>query len=246
MKQFVLPEDFAGEQTIELSGDDYHYLCTVRRYGVGDTFAALDRDGTRYVAEVTDLRRGRCTVVLMPDGKPCREGAAITLYQSLPKGSKMDQIVRQATEAGVSRIVPVTSEHTISHIEGKVEKKLDRWRRIAQEAVQQSRAPRVPEITAPHPIAGISAGPLTLYFDSDDAGATSLHQRLSEPAASVGVVIGPEGGWSEKDRQTFEHLGISSAFLGPQVLRTETAALYAVASIQIILLEQDQWIIRSE
>lgn len=252
MKQFVLPANFAGEGEITLTGSDFHYLCTVRRHRVDDTFLALDRRGNAYHATVTRVGGARVTVSLVPRAAPVANGPFVTLYQSLPKGSKMDQIVRQVTESGVRRIVPVISEHTIPQIGNnaeKKEKKLTRWRRIVEEAVQQSRAPVIPELTTPVTVQELGArrsvDELSLCFDSDADGASSLHSLLAEHFGPIGIAVGPEGGWSPDDRRRLTAAGFRPAYLGAQVLRTETAAVYAVAAVQIIALERDQWSTRS-
>ena len=249
MKQFVLPADFAGEREITLTGSDFHYLCTVRRHHVDDTFVALDRTGNAYQATVTRVGGARVTVSLAPRAAPAATGPFVTLYQSLPKGSKMNQIVRQVTESGVRRIVPVISEHTIPQIGDKVQQKLTRWRRILEEAVQQSRAPVIPELTTPVTVQELGArrsvDELSLCFDSDADGASSLHSLLAEHFGPIGIAVGPEGGWSPDDRRRLAAAGFRPAYLGAQVLRTETAAVYAVAAVQIIALERDQWSTRS-
>lgn len=249
MKQFVLPEDYQGSDRLVVEGPDFHYLCNVRRFREGDEFMALDRRGVRYVATVVSRARDRCEVGLSVLGTSESGDLSVTLFQCLPKAAKMDQIVRQATEAGVLRIVPVISQHTVVNLEGKERKRLARWRRIVEEAVQQSRSPLVPAVEEPVRIATLERSTgnrgISLYFDSDGSGSKSLHRHLSRDVESVDVVIGPEGGLSPRDIDALRNGGFESAYLGRQVLRTETAAVYAVAAIRTIALEKEEWSIRS-
>jgi 16S rRNA (uracil1498-N3)-methyltransferase len=249
MKQFVLPKGYAGEHRTTLTGSDFHYLCTVRRYRAGDSFVAVDRAGGRHNAKIVEVDKHRCVVSLFPLDSPSLQSPVITLFQCMPKGSKMDQIVRQATETGVRRIVPVVSEHTVPNIQGKEDKKLARWRRISEEAVQQSSAPAIPEIDRPTALAAINptsgANSVALYFDSDGVGSPALHEYLAGTVDVVDVVIGPEGGFSAADIAELKENGFGPAYLGRQVLRSETAAVYAVAAIRVIVAEKEKWTSRS-
>jgi 16S rRNA (uracil1498-N3)-methyltransferase len=141
MKQFLLPEEYSGEKCISLTDRDRHYLLNVQRKQEGDSFFCSDREGNLYRAVIESVSDGSCRLSLIPR-KPdaVRAGAEIRLFQCLPKGKKTDLILRQAVEAGITRISPVLSERVVIRIPSgqEREKKLARWNKIIREACQQS------------------------------------------------------------------------------------------------------------
>ena len=163
MKQFLLPGWYRGESRISLDGEDFRYLVRVLRKRAGDRLAAVDAGGTGFVLRILRVGRSECDVELAPAAvAPVSPGGTrITLMQCLPKGRKIDLIVRQATEAGVERIVLVVSEHSQVRPDEK-DARVPRLRKIAREALQQSGAPRLPEIEEPRSLASVarSAGEL--------------------------------------------------------------------------------------
>jgi 16S rRNA (uracil1498-N3)-methyltransferase len=248
MKTFVLPADYAGEAELELRGGDFHYLCVVRRLQEGDRFTATGPTGTRFEARITAILDGTCRVALRPlTEQPEGPDHLITLYQCIPKARKMDGIVRQATEAGVSAIVPVTSDYTVPRLHGNDEwtKRLRRWERIARQAVQQSGTRTVPEIGEPLTTAQLAARAqeldVLLFFHQAPLAKASLHGYLSRYPRRIGIVVGPEGGLSDREVSLMRESGGSPVYLGPNVLRAETCAVFALAAIQIILREKESW-----
>ncbi|MFW6223882.1 MAG: RsmE family RNA methyltransferase, partial [Spirochaetota bacterium] len=172
----------------------------------------------------------------------------IVLYQCLPKGRKLDQIVRQAVEAGATRIVPVASRRVVKRLEAGEgsQRKLERWRRIAEEAVQQSGRSTIPAV---EPVCELPELPpvdaedseLGLLFHEKTLADRSIGSYLSAGPRRVAVVIGPEGGLSEDEVGILERRGFNPVSLGPNVLRTETAAIYAIAAVQSVYRELVAW-----
>jgi 16S rRNA (uracil1498-N3)-methyltransferase len=265
MKQFVLPAEYAGEDELTLTGRDFHYLHRVRRLGAGDSFAGRGPDGRPYRLTVLDVGtdRLRLRVEAAPASGaggdaaagPATSGAAgaagdpaaelhITLFQCLPKGRLLDRIVRQTVEAGVARLVPVTSAHAVKRVDAaeRGAKQLARWRRIAEEAVQQSGRSRLPEVA---PVAGFDeipaietgGGRIGLAFHEKALADHRIGSYLNAGSREVVLVVGPEGGLSDEEVSLLDRRGFNLVSLGPQVLRTETAALYAVAAVQSIYRE---------
>jgi 16S rRNA (uracil1498-N3)-methyltransferase len=250
MKHFLLPRRYAGEPHVTLSGDDLHYLTRVLRKRVGDCLPALAPSGARYTMRIEEITRAGCAVSLIPDspeaGADAPRMARIRLLQCLPKGKKMDLIVRQAVEAGVSRIVPLMSARSITVPEDPA-KRSSRWRRIAREALQQSGNTALTAIDEPVAFmdgAGLEGAHDTgLFFHQERLPGDSLHGALSrvEPSGMVSLCIGPEGGLSDDEVDHLRLRGFRPVYLGDTVLRTETAALYAVAVVRTILRERDTW-----
>lgn len=176
----------------------------------------------------------------------------VTLVQALLKGKKMDQVIRQATELGVARIIPVHSSRSVPHFSGKDgEKKAQRWRTIVREAVQQSGSSIITEVATPVPleeaIQGMDRVPtLKLFFHERPLAQLSLHRYLSQVPVQVTVAIGPEGGFGPGDVELFASGGFQGVTLAGTILRAETAAVAALAIVKTLLSEQGEWRLRDE
>jgi len=246
MKQFLLPPWYAGQARISISGDDHRYLARVLRLRPGATLPAVDARGTRYVMTIAAVSRTSADVEVSPAAQPAESprAAPITLLQCLPKGRKIDLIIRQATEAGVSRIVLLESQRCVARASEDAGR-LDRLSKIAREALQQSGNPRLPVIDAPRPLASVTdaAGSwgTALFFHEERLSAGTLHELLAGPQERISILIGPEGGLSPSETGLLMAAGFRPAHLGGTVLRVETAAIYAVAAVQMILQERDAW-----
>ena len=261
MKHFLLPDDFAGTQIFTLGKDDSHYLKNVLRYKEGDAFDAVDRSGIRWKAVFSEIEGKK--VVLELDRIPQKDSVAenplsgsavsvkkkksseIILCQCLPKGKKMDIIIRQATEAGISEIQPLESEFSIVKYDKKGWKaKHERYEKIAREAFQQSGSDKLPRISEPVPLTSIKIrekNEIGLFFHQKSIENISLHKYLFSVPDKILLIIGPEGGLSDNEILYLRENNFLPAYLGKNVLRTETAALYAAAAVKTILLERESW-----
>ncbi len=249
MKQFLLPRTYAGEPRLTLTGGDFRYLVRVLRLGPGDQRTAVDLRGRRYTLRIQEVGASQVDVGISPQVGPTPDGLAergpeITLLQCLPKGRKIDLIVRQATEAGVSRIVPVVSEHSLVRPDGEGGHR-QRLERIAREALQQSGARRLPTIDAPRSLASVAESGedwgTALFFHEKALAALSLHRLLAGGSTRISMLIGPEGGLSEAEVGMLRTAGFAPVFLGADVLRVETAALFALGAVKMIIQEKDSW-----
>lgn len=248
MRVFVLPEAGAGEKAREIRGRDFHYLVHVLRLGVGDRFPASDGEGRKRECRIASIGPDWARLELEPDAESERAGPELVLIQALPKGRKMDQIVRQATEAGVAEIRPVFSRHSLSRLEDPQDRtrRAERWRRIAREAAQQSGGSRVPRVAEPAELQQALApaaeeGELRLMFHQERLSEGTLHRALSSSPRRITLLVGPEGGLAAEETSLARERGFLPITVGRRVFRTETAALYAVAAIQIILEEKESW-----
>ncbi len=212
----------------------------------GTEITAVDAHGARYVMKLARISRSGCEAELRPAEAPAPASgsAAITLLQCLPKGRKIDLIIRQATEAGVSRIVLLESQRSIARATEDANR-MARLEKVSREALQQSGNPRLPVMDPPRPLETLrgTAGQwgMALFFHEERLSASTLHELLAEPAGRVSILIGPEGGLSPMERELLAGAGFRPAFLGQTVLRVETAAIYAIAAVQTILQERDAW-----
>jgi 16S rRNA (uracil1498-N3)-methyltransferase len=220
--------------TLPLSAGDVHHLRDVLRLGAGDTIEVVG-DGVAWTVrleEVADTARGVREGVVPPFGPLPR----VTLAQGLAKGEKMDTVVRQATELGVERIVPFSSERSVVKLDpSKVVARTDRWRRIAQGAAKQAHRLDVPQVVEVVSLDGLPealSGTTMLVAWEDAAGAPGVAAALAaagSPDAQVSVIVGPEGGLSVSEVAVLERAGAVRVSLGPMILRTETAGVIATA-----------------
>ena len=262
MRHYVLPDHYDGSGYLELSVDESRYLTRVLRKRPGDSFDGVDPNGNRVSVTIRQAAADRCILEIShanaaekPDGPQATgESAgsrlALTLFQCIPKANKMDLIVRQAVESGVERIVPIQSEHAVAKIDmNGFEKKRDRWLRIARQAMQQSGREIPPEITTPATVSQLpeiwrehsGQNGVCLFFHEKPVAAATLHSLLSSRPGTVGICIGPEGGFSRGEVENLLNSGVQPVYINTNVLRTETAALYAVAAVQTVILEKDTW-----
>ncbi len=247
MHQFLLPYTFSKEPEITLTGEEFHYLVNVLRLKEDASFEGMDRDGNNYNLRIVFI--GKESLVLECKPVNSRKGErrpSITLYQCICKGKKMDSIVRQATEIGVTAIIPVISEYTIPKIDTKDSgNKMERWNRIVREAVQQSASPIITEIKTPVNLAKIenykSPDGINLFFHQRPLENRSLHEYLSGYPSRISLLIGPEGGLSESETKLLQDIGFYPVFLKTNILRAETAAVYGLSAVQTILMEREYW-----
>ena len=213
-------------EALTLPEDEARHLFKVLRARAGDPVEVVGAGGALALARVEDGRT--VTVVEALDAGFVE--VAVTLYQAVPKGGRMDLVVEKATEAGATRIVPLLTEHgEVNPREGKV----DRWRRVAEAAARQSLRLRVPEVAEPMAF-GVA------LREAGEAGVL-LHNAIGVDdvedviGAGVCLFVGPEGGWSGGELEEAGEAGLSVGGLGPYRLRSETAGMVAVARARAAL-----------
>jgi 16S rRNA (uracil1498-N3)-methyltransferase len=256
MKRFILPGPPGDGGLIRLSGADYHYLARVRRFAPGAVFDARLPTGEPVRVRVRSVAGDCLTGQCLPAGAPASGVEAfplppILLFQALPKGAKMDLIVRQAAEGGITEVVPFVSAHSVPRPES-FGPRMERWRRIIKEARQQSGSPVETSVRMPCAEPALLAYWDTLRAARSRALGILLHQEPLEKGTFhgylgtrpplVALAVGPEGGFSGPEAARFLSAGFKPLVIGDTILRTETAALYAAAAIRVILLESSAWI----
>ncbi len=217
----------------ELRGEEARHLTRVLRVEAGRQFEISDNSAA-WLAEVAEARGERVvfrTLAPITDPEP---PVRVTLVAALFKFDRFEWMVEKATELGVERIQPVEAARTDKGLFEASPKRVERWRRIAREASQQARRLRLPEIAEALRLAqALETADGARYF-LDEAGAPPLFSVLdrSQPApARVSLAVGPEGGWTEAERQLARQFGWQSAGLGAGILRAETAAVAALAVV---------------
>lgn len=229
-RRLVLPEVTLGLGALELDADAAQYLRDVLRLGPGAPLLVSDGRGAAADAEVVEVSRRRVVVRIervtaLAEEAPLR----LALLQAVGKGDKMDAVVRQATELGVSAIVPVLTARAVARQEARV----DRWRRVAIEAIRVSGRVFLPALDPVTPLAEVLSrprSPLALCFaaSAEHSLGVALEALPTAPPA-VEVLVGPEGGLTAEEIAAAEQAGFQAVRLGPHTLRTETAGPAVVA-----------------
>jgi 16S rRNA (uracil1498-N3)-methyltransferase len=259
MRQFILPEDWDGGPTCLLEGGRARYVARVLRLAPGDSFPGLDSRGRPWACTVTEAHPGRLLLSVAPApapaapaaGAPGDELARIILVQGLPKGAKMDLVVRQAAEAGVYAVIPLLSARSLARGEESGPRRLERWERIVREAMQQSGSrtrtrvcePVEPaELPAALAAQGLGPGNPKILLHEAPLAQSSMHGYLTGAPDAIALCVGPEGGFAPDEVDSLIREGFQPLRLAGAILRAETAALYAVAAARIILSERSSWI----
>lgn len=222
-------------QTLSLPDDVANHLVRVMRLREGEACVLFNGDGHDYHATLVESGK-RDARVQVASAHPLDNESAlpITLLQGIARGEKMDLILQKATELGVQAIVPVNAERTEVKLDAaRAEKRLAHWRSVVVSACGQSGRARVPTVAPPQTLqdAAQAMPAQALKLTLDPQGEHRL-STLSEAPAGVVIAIGPEGGWSPRDRLALQQAGFQGLQLGPRVLRTETAGLAAIAAVQ--------------
>lgn len=220
----VLPESAAS------------HLSRVLRLREGDACVLFNGDGHDYTARLTAVGKREVVAEVISGRVVDNESPLqLTLLQGIARGEKMDLILQKATELGVAAFVPVIAERTEVKLDAeRTTKRMAHWGSVIASACEQSGRARLPQLHVAAPLALVVAGldPALAKLSLDPEGALSLVSVPTPSPAAMVIAIGPEGGWSPRDRQVLQAGGFSGLRLGPRVLRTETAGLAAIAALQ--------------
>ena len=252
MRLFLIPEFYNGGSLLELTENDYHYLIRVLRYKKGYEFSGRDNKGNFFDLTLKEIFDDRCVLEVKESVDQRVKLPEIILYQCVCKGKKMDQIIRQATEAGVYSIIPVVSDFSVPRLDTEKSGKIDRWCKVIRVAIQQSGSRVNTQIEAPVTIdelpgideAACINSEIGLFFHQEALDHGTLHGYLNSQPMRISLVIGPEGGLSDREIEVLYNKNYTSVYLKTNVLRAETAALYAVSAVQTILLESGNWVLK--
>jgi 16S rRNA (uracil1498-N3)-methyltransferase len=228
---------------VELPPDTASHLARVLRARAGDELILFNGDGREFCGAIETVRGSRVTASVGVGRPVDRESPlGISLVQCVPRGDRMDLIVQKATELGVARIVPVLSQRSVVRLDkDQAGSKAAHWRAVAVSACEQCGRNRLPVIEAAQPLLnylGESAPGtgLRLVFEPESEPQQRATAQHAGPAAvgiaAAEIAIGPEGGFAGDELEAFRVAGFSKVGLGPRVLRTETAAIAALAWLQ--------------
>ena len=224
-------------QKVILGDDDVHHLLHVMRAREKEEIEVVS-DGKLYSAIIDSINPLAITVSYeIPSDSELPTD--ITLFFALAKGDKIEFVVQKATELGVNRIVLIKTERCVVKYDDKdVEKKLSRYQKIAKEASEQCHRLNVPEIVGVYDIKKIPdelLSDINLLAYEKVAGKTDSLFNKTKNNQSTSIMIGPEGGFSEKEVEYLTKRGFDLVSLGKRILRTETAAVYALSVIGFLM-----------
>ena len=245
MHRFFVEPSQIGEKEIVITGPDVNHIRNVLRMRAGEELLAADGRGSEYRCIVRELQDSEiwaeiCWKLSGSAELPSR----ITLFQGLPKSDKMDLIIQKCVELGVFRIVPVTTKRTVVKLDAKKEEsRRKRWTAVSESAAKQSGRGIIPEISGVQSFreAVEEAGELDVclipYEKAENMARTREILSGIPAGASIGVFIGPEGGFEEEEVREAMEAGARPITLGRRILRTETAGMAVLAMLGYLLEE---------
>jgi 16S rRNA (uracil1498-N3)-methyltransferase len=238
MQKFIIPKIDTLPSKASIHGQDAKHIAKVLRLSQGNPIEVTDGDGRDYTAQIVSISPGNIDVSILNRYDSLTESPLhITLCSGMLKDKKMDLVIKHVTQLGISQWIPFFCERSIPTPDAKrMEKRHLRWETIAGESLKQCRRSRLPKIAAPLSFEQLldhsAAYELKIAFWEK---ATQKLDSLKKNPANIIILIGPEGGFSEKEIKMAKEKGFLSYSLGPRILRAETAAISSCTLIQHIL-----------
>ena len=239
MRRFTIAPERRDGSHVTFDRDESHHLARVLRLRPGDTVIAVDGSGHDYTVRLERVGEGEATGTILGVATRAAESPLpITLLQGVPKGDKMELIVRAATELGITRVVPALTARTIVRLEpARWRERARRWQRVAKEAAKQSRRAVIPEVDVPCTLdaaleRAAGAALRLCLWEGEAPPLARILDALDGPPASAAVLVGPEGGLGRDEVLAAETRGWRVASVGPRILRTETAGPALIAILQ--------------
>jgi 16S rRNA (uracil1498-N3)-methyltransferase len=217
----------------QINDQDAHHLTRVLRGEPGQKFEVSDNHHV-YLAEVETARKDLVRFRILDQIDAAAPVVQTALFAALIKFEHFEWLIEKATELGVTEITPVQTERSEKGLEAAAPKRLTRWQRIAREASEQSRRARLPIIESPIDLTEALRMEAGHRFALDEAEARPILSAFLDartPGDRVALLVGPEGGWTERERTAIAAAGWTAVSLGQNILRTETAAIAALAIV---------------
>jgi 16S rRNA (uracil1498-N3)-methyltransferase len=242
-KRFFINSNEINFPWTQIKGSEHHHLCHVLRKKPGDIIIIFDERGVVYRGKIIDIEKQQTSILLLDKQPPPPREVMINLGLGILKAKTMDLVIQKATEWGVARIWPLLTSRSVVKLGEKWEKKIIRWHQIAVEAAKQSGQVLLPQIKMPLSLEQFleNCSAPRKYLLSESSGELLwkvLEEMKGENTSGVDqldkeviLLIGPEGGWTEKEQKYMMSHGFKAVSLGPYVLRAETAAISSVAII---------------
>lgn len=239
MHKFFANCEMVNDSYATITGDDVKHIYKVLRLNCGDEVVINNEQGKEYLGEIEEITKQYVKVKIIEEIEINSESNLnITLFQGLPKSTKMDLVVQKCTELGVNTFVPIITSRVDVKLKGEF-KKLDRLQRIALEACKQCKRAKVPKVLEPidfkEMIKSLEDMDLVVvpYENATGNGIRTMKNLIKKNALkNVAIIVGPEGGFEEEEIEALEEKKAYIVTLGPRILRTETAGFVCVSLIQ--------------
>jgi 16S rRNA (uracil1498-N3)-methyltransferase len=232
--RFFIKKEYRESSFVFLKGEEHHHLSRVARIKPGENVYLFDRQGSDYLARVEEVGKNSTRLFVLEKRQKKDMRIHVILAQALIKAKNLELVLQKATELGMSEFIPVISSRSVVKIGDKTEKKMHRWRRIVLESAKQCGRSVVPQIHKPLD--------LNIFLQTRDEdkkvffsgrGGKYLRDLLVslKPPASVVLLVGPEGDWTDREERDIVGHGFEAVSLGPLILRSETAAMASLAMV---------------
>ncbi len=236
---FISPEDIKDDKFYIKDEDDIRHIMKALRLRLGDHIEISDGIKWQYIGEITDISKDEIEGKIVDRQAFCNEPVlSISIYQGIPKHSKMDMIVEKVVELGVSEIIPFQSIRTDVKNRDGLKNKVSRWNKIALSAAKQARREIIPVVKDPISFDDMLSelgdyDHVILCYEDEENRTLKASLRAIDPGKvnSLCVIIGSEGGFSEGEIQQMKDIHVKPVSIGKRTLRTETAGLAAVSMI---------------
>ena len=243
MYQFFVEEEQVHSDSISITGGDVNHIKNVLRMKNGEKIRVSSKSGQAYFCHISSILDDEVIAAIdSADETGTELDNHIVLYQGLPKGDKMELIIQKAVELGVSEIVPVAMKYCVVKLdEKKAQSKCKRWQAIAESAAKQSKRTVIPQIQMPlswkQALEEAKELDVVLVPYENERGMEATREifRAIPEGASIGVMIGPEGGFSPEEIAQLDK-DMHRISLGRRILRTETAGM---ATLSMLIYELD-------
>ncbi len=242
MAKFFVSNNLIKDDRVFIDGENVNHIINSLRCKIGEEIEISTGDGFDYLCKIEEISKDLVIAKIIDCfGNESEPNVKITLYQGLPKAEKMELIIQKCIELGIDEIVPINTDRTIVKLAGKEEKKLARWNKIAEAAAKQSRRGKVPKVRSvinfSQAIQQASQNNLNIIPYEKEEKNSIKNIIKGFDGESIGIFIGPEGGFSEKEIEIAIKNNIKPITLGKRILRTETAGFITTA---ILLYELEE------
>lgn len=219
-----------------ITGGDAAHIRRSLRMRVGEPLTLCDGKGTDFDGVIASMEEETVRVRVLGRAPSAAEPSVeVTLYQGLPKGDKLEWIIQKAVELGVAAVVPVVTARSVVRLEGKAERRRERWQRIADEAAGQCGRGILPQVAVPltldEALPELSAQDAIVLYEG---GGRPLRALIAPECRRLSLLIGPEGGFDPAEIARLQAVGVRRATLGKRILRCETAPVAALAAAMLL------------
>ena len=239
---FVTPAQIMDGYAV-ITGQDVNHIRNVLRMKPGEQVGIRDGISRSYICELETIGEAEIRAKILTEDTNLSElPAELYLFQGLPKSDKMELIIQKAVELGVHEVIPVATRRAVVKLDRKKEEsKLKRWNAIAESAAKQSKRIVIPEVTGVMSVKEALAYAadfdlkLLPYENARGMAATKEQVEAVRPGMDIAVFIGPEGGFSDGEVELAMQSGVKPVTLGKRILRTETAGMFVMAAVGLLL-----------